>query len=116
MAKSVPKGEAEALAKIAAMPDAFRAMGERLHALIVRVAPTLEPTTWYGMPGYTKDGTPVCFFRADKKYMTFGITQQANPEPEKGAPHRLIESGWFFTELDDATETRLAEIVRKVAR
>ena len=45
-------GEAAVLAKIAAMPTPYRAMGERLHALILRSAPTLQPTVWYGMPGY----------------------------------------------------------------
>jgi len=108
-------GDAAALAKIAAMPAPYRAMGERLHALIVRSAPALQPTVWYGMPGYAKDGKTVCFFRADKKYMTFGFTQEANLTREEGAPHQLLESAWYFTALDDATEAKLSAIVRKVA-
>jgi hypothetical protein len=113
--KAVKKAEAEAavLAKIAAMPDPFRNMGERVHAIILRSAPALQPTVWYGMPGYAKDGKAVCFFRADKKYMTFGFTQEANLTSEEGAPHQLIESSWYFTAMDDATEARLSEIVRK---
>ncbi len=112
---SRPNDEAAALAKIAAMPAPYRAMGERLHALILRSAPTLQPTLWYSMPGYAKDGKTVCFFRADKKYMTFGFTQEANLICEEGALHQLIESAWYFTALDDATEARLSAIVRKVA-
>ena len=108
-------GEAGVLAKIAAMPAPYRAMGERLHALIVRSAPALQPAVWYGMPGYAKDGKTVCFFRADKKYMTFGFTQEGNLNPEEGAPHQLIESAWYFTALDGATEAKLSAIVRKVA-
>ena len=108
-------GEAAVLAKIAAMPAPYRAVGERLHALILRSAPALQPTVWYGMPGYAKDGKTVCFFRADKKYMTFGFTQEANLTREEGAPHQLIESAWYFTALDDATEAKLSAIVRKVA-
>jgi hypothetical protein len=111
-------GEAAVLAavldKIAAMPEPYRVMGERLHALILRSAPALQPTTWYGMPGYAKDGKTICFFRADKKYMTFGFTQEANLTPEEGASHQLIASAWYFTALDDATEARLSAIVRKV--
>jgi hypothetical protein len=106
---------AAVLARIAAMPESYRAIGERLHALILRSAPALQPATWYGMPGYTKDGKTVCFFRADKKYMTFGFTQDANLTREEGAPHQLIESAWYFTALDDATEARLSAIVRKAA-
>jgi hypothetical protein len=108
-------GEAAVLAKIAAMPAPYRAMGERLHALILRSAPALQPTVWYGMPAYAKDGKTICFFRADKKYMTFGFTQEADLTPEEGAPHQLIECAWYFTALDDATEAKLSAIVRKVA-
>jgi hypothetical protein len=90
-------GEAAVLAKIAAMPAPYRAMGERLHALILRSAPELKPTVWYGMPGYAKDGPVVCFFRADK-YMTFGSpTRRTSParrarrtsswDPRGSSPH-----------------------------
>src|SRR5271168_1055771 len=92
--------EAAVIEKIAAMPVPYRAMGERLHALILRSAPALQPTVWYGMPGYAKDGKTVCFFRGDKKYMTFGFTQEANLTGEVGSPHQLIESAWYFTALD----------------
>jgi len=109
-------GEDAVLAKITAMPAPWRGMGERLHALILRSAPTLQPDTWYGMPGYAKNGKTVCFFRADKKYMTFGFTQEANLAPEAGSPHQLMECAWYFTGLDDATEARLFELVRKVAK
>jgi hypothetical protein len=81
----------------------------------LRTAPVLQPTVWYGMPGYAKDGKTVCFFRADKKYMTFGFTQEANLAREENAPHQLIESAWYFTALDDATEAKLSAIVRRVA-
>ncbi len=107
-------GEAAVLTKIAAMPAPYRAMGERLHELILRSAPALRPTLWYGMPAYAKDGKTVCFFRADNKYMTFGFTQEANLTREEGAPHQLIESAWYFAALDDATEARLSAIAGKV--
>ena len=102
------------LAKIAAMPAPWRAMGERLHALIRRAAPALQPALWYGMPAYAKDGKTLCFFRADK-FMTFGLTENANHALEDDAPHQLRDCAWFFTALDDATEARLSAIVRKAA-
>jgi hypothetical protein len=107
-------GEAAVLAKIAAMPPLYRAMGERLHALILRSAPVLQPALWYGMPAYAKEGKTVCFFRADK-YMTLGLTDNANHTLAEGAPHQLRESAWFFTAMDDATEAKLSAIVRKAA-
>jgi hypothetical protein len=115
-AKNVAKtgDEAPVLEKIAAMPAPYRGMGERLHALILRSAPVLQPTLWYGMPAYAKDGNVICFFRADK-YMTLGLSDKANHTLDEGAPHQLRESAWFFTELDEPTEARLSAIVRKAA-
>ncbi|HVO97687.1 MAG TPA: DUF1801 domain-containing protein [Bryobacteraceae bacterium] len=114
MAAKKAGGEAAVLAKIAAMPAPHRAIGERLHTLILRSGPTLQPTLWYGMPAYAKNGEVICFFRADK-YMTFGLTDKANHVLEEGAPHQLRESAWFFTVMDDATEAKLSAIVRKAA-
>jgi hypothetical protein len=107
-------GEAAVLAKIAQMPAPYRSMGERLHEIITKGAPGLTPRTWYGMPAYAKDGKVVCFFRVDK-YMTFGLTEDANLTREEGAPHQLMQSAWYFTALDDATEAKLSAIVRKAA-
>jgi hypothetical protein len=115
--KASPKeadGLAAVLAKIAQMPAPYRAMGERLHEIITSSAPELTPRTWYGMPAYAKEGKVVCFFRVDK-YMTFGLTEDANLTREEGAPHQLMGSAWFFTALDDATEAKLSDIVRKAA-
>lgn len=106
--------EAGVLEKIAAMPEPFRALGERLHVLILGSAPVLRPVLWYGMPAYAKEGKVLCFFRADK-YMTFGLTDKANLTPEEGATHQLLGSAWFFSALDDATEAELSAIVRRAA-
>jgi len=107
--------EAAVLEKVAAMPEPYREMGERLHALILRSAPDLHPRLWYGMPGYAKGGPVLCFFRVDK-YMTFGLTEHATFELEEGATDQLMPSSWFFTALDDATEAKIADIVRKGTR
>jgi hypothetical protein len=107
-------GDAAVLTKIAAMPAPYRAMGDRLHALILRSASTLQPTLWYGMTAYAKDGDVICFFRVDK-YMTFGLSDKANLALEENAPHQLRESAWFFNKLDDATEAKLGAIVSKAA-
>ena len=115
VARSDKAGGSEAvLAKIAAMSPPYRAMGERLHALILRSAPALQPTLWYGMPAYAIGGNVICFFRADK-YMTFGLSDKANHALEEGAADQLRESAWFFTAMDDATEAKLSAIVRKAA-
>jgi uncharacterized protein YdhG (YjbR/CyaY superfamily) len=75
-------GESAVLAKIAALPQPDRAMGERLHAIIMASAPVLSPKTWYGMPAYAKDGNVVCFFQSAQKfksrYATLGFSDKAN--------------------------------------
>ena len=73
-----------------------------------------EGVVWHAGYAKTKDSPVICFFRADK-YMTFGLTDKANFTREEGATHQLLESAWFFTALDDATEARFAAIVRKTA-
>ncbi len=105
---------AAVIAKIALMPPPYPALGKRLHALILASAPELRPTLWYGMPAYAKDGRRICFFRADK-YLTFGLTPEANLAPETGAAHQLLASAWYLTALDEATEAKLAAIVRQAA-
>ena len=109
-------GEAAVREKIAAMPEPYRAMGERLHDLILESAPELDARPWYGMPGYAKGAGPVlCYFRLDD-YMTFGLTEKASFELDGGAPDQLMQCAWFFTSLDDATEARLAAIIGRAVR
>ena len=48
------QGEADIRAKIAEMPDAERAMAERIHELVSTNAPAFVPRTYYGMPAYSQ--------------------------------------------------------------
>jgi hypothetical protein len=105
-------GEVAALAKIAEMPEPYRAMGERLHDIIMRNSPVLRPTTWYGMPAYEKGGKVVCFFRGGEKfkerYMTLGFNQEANLDEG-----HLWPIAFALTELTAAEEERIAALVKK---
>ena len=106
-------GESAVLALIAAMPAPYRAMGERLHAIIKASAPALSPKVWYGMPAYAKDGKVVCFFRGailgkNERYMTFGFTEEANLD--EGA---LWPIAFALKELTAAEEARIGALVKK---
>jgi hypothetical protein len=105
-------GESAVLAKIAEMPEADRAMAERLHAVIRASAPALSPKTWYGQPAYAKDGKVVCFFQAAQKfntrYATFGFSDQANLDD--GA---MWPTAFALTELTAADEARIGALVKK---
>ena len=74
--------EQAVLDAIAEMPDADRALAERIHALVLTKAPELLPKTWYGMPAYANvDGKVVCFFKAaakfDGRYAVLGFEDAA---------------------------------------
>jgi uncharacterized protein YdhG (YjbR/CyaY superfamily) len=103
------------LAKIAEMPEADRAMAERLHAIIKTSAPALSPRTWYGMPAYAKDGNVVCFFQSAQKfkarYATFGFSDKANLDQGAMWPTSFALKG-----LTPAEEKKIVALVKKAVR
>jgi uncharacterized protein YdhG (YjbR/CyaY superfamily) len=105
-------GERAVLAKIAELPEADRAMAERLHAIIKASAPALSPKTWYGMPAYAKDGKVVCYFtpasKFKERYATFGFNDVANLDD--GA---MWPTSFALTELTADDEARIGALVRK---
>ena len=105
-------GESAVLAKIAAMPEPDRAMGERLHAIIKASAPALSPRLWYGMPAYAKDGKVVCFFQSAQKfktrYATLGFMHEANLD--EGA---MWPTAFALVELTVAVEAQIVVLVKK---
>jgi uncharacterized protein YdhG (YjbR/CyaY superfamily) len=105
-------GERDLLAKVAEMPQADRAMAERVHAIVMASAPDLTPKTWYGMPAYAKDGRVVCFFQAADKfksrYATLGFDVAANLD--EGA---MWPVAFALTGLTAAEEARIGELVKK---
>jgi len=104
---------AAVLEKIPQMFGEYAEIGLRMHNIIMEAAPKLKPRLWYGMPGYARGrSTPVLVFIRKDDYLTFGLTEKANLPIDEDAPHKLIANAWFLTELDAATEARIAEIVR----
>ena len=105
-------GESAVLAAIAAMEVPYRAMGERLHAIIKANAPVLSARLWYGMPAYAKDGKVVLFFRSGQKfkerYMTLGFNDVANLDEGYMWP-----IAFALKELAAAEEARIGVLVKK---
>jgi uncharacterized protein YdhG (YjbR/CyaY superfamily) len=108
-------GESDVLAKIAEMPEADRAMAERLHAIIKATAPALSPRTWYGMPAYAKDGKVVCFFQSAEKfgsrYATLGFSDKANLD--RGA---MWPTSFALKALTAAEEKKIGALVKRAVR
>lgn len=110
--KKKADGLTEVLENIAAMPDHDRAMGERFHAIIERVAPTLKPRLWYGMPAYAKDGKVLVFFQSASKfkarYATFGFEETAALDDGNMWP-----TAFALIDLGDEEEAKIEELVKK---
>src|SRR6476646_5125611 len=106
-------GQSAVLAKIAAMPEADRAIGERIHAIVRANAPVLSPKLWYGMPAYAnKDGNVVCFFQDAQKfktrYATLGFSDKAHLDEG-----RMWPNAFALKELTAAEEARIGALVKK---
>ena len=100
------------LAKIAAMKGSDRALGERVHALVMAAAPGLEPRLWYGMPAYARDGKVVCYFQDAHKfksrYATLGFSDKAALDDGTMWP-----IAFALTSLTAAAEARIGALVRQ---
>jgi len=108
--------ESEVLAKIAAMPDPDRSIGERLHAIIKSSAPSLSPKLWYGMPAYAnEDGQVVCFFQNAHKfktrYGTLGFSDKAHLDEGQMWP-----TSYALMELKKDEEARICALVKRAVR
>ena len=91
--------EQEVVDKIAAMAPADRALGEKVHELVKKVAPSLQSKTWYGMQAYCDaDGKTVVFFQDSGKfkarYSTLGFQDTANLDDDLMWPTSYALTGW----------------------
>ncbi len=106
------EGEQAVLEKLAEMPAADRALGERVHAIIRANAPDLTPRLWYGMPAYAKDGDVVCFYQNASKfkmrYAMLGFSDEAHLDEG-----HIWPVYYALTELTAADEARIAALVKK---
>jgi len=111
--KTTPEEDAaEVVAKIGEMTGSDRAIAERLHELVAENAPGLAPKTWYGMPGYAKDGKIVFFFQGAEKfgsrYATIGFNDTANIDSGS-----LWPTAFAVTELTVSDEKKIVALIKK---
>jgi len=110
--KTRDDGERDLRAALDEMPDADRALGERVHALVGAHAPDLVPRTWYSMPAYARDGKVVCFFQSAAKfkarYATFGLTDEARLDDGAMWPTAFALTAWT-----DAVEAAIRALVER---
>lgn len=100
----------EVLKKISEMPEPYRAMGKKLHKIIMASEPSLTPRLWYGMPAYAQDGKVICFFRGAKneRYMTLGFNEEANLDEGN-----LWPTSYALNELTAIEEEKISNLIKK---
>lgn len=103
---------ADVLSTFAGMADDDRAIGESLHALVMRIAPTLEPKNWYGQPAYYQNGKVVLFFQAAGKfttrYCTLGFSENAQLDDGVMWPTSFALTAW-----NGEVESSITGLVKK---
>jgi uncharacterized protein YdhG (YjbR/CyaY superfamily) len=108
------QGERDVQEKIAEMTGSDREMAERLHELVMDAVPSLAPRTYYGMPGWARDGKLICFFQPASKfkvrYATFGFQPDANLDDGT-----MWATSFALLELNTANEKQIVELVKKAA-
>jgi uncharacterized protein YdhG (YjbR/CyaY superfamily) len=101
-----------ALDAIAEMPGEDRLIAERVHAIVVRVAPHLLARTWYGMPAYADGKDVVCFFQGaakfDARYATLGFDDAAKLDDGPMWPVTFAIVDWT-----DTVAEQVEELVRR---
>ena len=105
--------EQEVLDKIAAMAPADRSIGEKVHALVKKVAPGLQAKTWYGMQAYCDAaGKTVVFFQDAGKfkarYSTLGFQDAANLDEDLMWATSFAVIGW-----NAVVEKRVSALVKR---
>ena len=112
LSKSRDEAEKDQLKKIAEMPKVDREIAEGVHAIVKEHAPELESKTWYGMPGYARDGKIMFFVQSAEKfktrYTTFGFNDIANLDDGD-----LWPTAYAIPEWSAAAEKKVTALVKK---
>ncbi|RUQ99046.1 iron chaperone [Labedella endophytica] len=107
--------EADLLEKIAEMPHSDRAIASRIHELVTEHAPSLTSKTWYGMPGWAKNGKVLCFFQGaakfDTRYAALGFNDIATLDDGTMWP-----TAYAITEMNAANEKLIIGLLKKAVQ
>lgn len=108
--------EAEVVEKIEKMAPADRAIAKKIHTLVKKTAPELQPKTWYGMQAYCNDeGKTVVFFQDAGKfkarYSTLGFQDAANLDKDEMWATSFAVIGW-----NADVEKKIIALVKKAIK
>jgi uncharacterized protein YdhG (YjbR/CyaY superfamily) len=99
-------------AAIAQLPDDERAMAEKIDAIVREHAPELASKTYYGMPGWARDGKICVFMQPATKfkvrYCTIGFDPTANLDDGNMWP-----TSFALLKIGPAEEKKIIALVKQ---
>jgi len=110
--KAAAEGEEAVETALKKMSPSDRAIGARVHELVMDAAPDLTPKTWYGMPAYAnKHGKVICYFKNAGKfksrYSELGFNDAASLDDGDMWP--IVYALTKLTKTDEARITKLVK-------
>src|SRR5699024_7393441 len=100
--------------KIDSMAEPERSLVQRTHEVIIEAAPELKPRMWYGIQAYAIfASTPALITLRNDVRGSLSFTEKVELVPAGGNDGMLMPAAWFFDSIDEATEKRIAEIIRR---
>ena len=103
------------LDKIASLDEPDRTNAERIHAIVLEVAPTLQPRLFYGSPAYANAAGKVLFFYQERAKFKARYGNLAFFDGAQLDDGTMWGTGFAITELSPADETKVAELVKRAA-
>src|SRR3954451_14096279 len=107
--QDLAKALSEAIAKL---PDDERKMGEKIDAIVREHAPMLASKTYYGMPGWARDGKGCVFMQPASKfkvrYCTIGFDPISNLDDGDMWP-----TAFAILKIGPAEEQKITALVKQ---
>ena len=103
------------LDKIASLDEPDRTNAERIHAIVLEVAPALQPRLFYGSPAYANAEGKVLFFYQERAKFKVRYGNLAFFDGAQLDDGTMWSTGFAITELSPADEKKVAELVRRAA-
>jgi uncharacterized protein YdhG (YjbR/CyaY superfamily) len=97
---------------IARLPDDERKMGEMIDAIVRKHAPMLASKTYYGMPGWARDGKVCVFMQPASKFKTRYCTIGFDPIANLDSGH-MWPTSFAILEIGPAEEKKITALVKK---
>lgn len=119
LAKERKRGKKDGASDLRAKLDELKGLdselAEKLHELVTKHAPELQPTTWYGMPAWAgSNGKAVLFFTPGEKfkerYATLGFSSSSKLDEGN-----LWPTSYALTKIGAAEEKQIVALIKKAA-